>query len=93
MLAGNNDMAQAFQEMETHTGGKSYKNILVEWIDLGCPIVEVEVPKKPKRIVKVKKEAITPEMSVEEVQAKSEAMARQRVRVKPKKIWGMGKVH
>jgi L-lysine epsilon oxidase-like protein/heme oxygenase-like protein len=93
MLSGNNDMAQAFQEMETHTGGKTYKNILVEWIDLGCPTVEVEVTKKAKRPVAVTKAAITTEMTVEEVHAKSEAMARQHVRVKPRKIWGMGKVH
>ena len=59
----------------------------------GNPTVEVEVTKKAKRPVAVTKAAITTEMTVEEVHATSEAMARQHVRVKPRKIWGMGKVH
>jgi len=93
MLSGNNDMAKAFQETETHTGGKSYKNIIVEWIDRGCPTTDLELAKKAKPVAPLAKAAITPDMSIEEVQAKSEAMARHRVRRKPGKIWGMGKVH
>jgi hypothetical protein len=40
ILAGNGDMAVAFREVAPDSGGKTYWNILVDWIEAYCPVDE-----------------------------------------------------
>ncbi len=43
MLSGNNDMAQAFRYVAPHTGGKTYREVMVRWINEGCPTEETVI--------------------------------------------------
>ncbi|MFM0351110.1 LodA/GoxA family CTQ-dependent oxidase [Paraburkholderia sp. RL17-347-BIC-D] len=38
VLGGRNSMSQAFDVVALNTGGKTWKQIVVQWIDGGCPI-------------------------------------------------------
>jgi hypothetical protein len=40
ILAGNGDMAVAFRQIALDSGGKTYWNILVDWIEAYCPVDE-----------------------------------------------------
>lgn len=77
MLAGNNDMAEAFGYIAPQTGEKTYKEVMVEWIDLGCPfedppIVPVQTPRRFAAAMGF--------LSATETRPR-------------RRIWGMGKVH
>jgi len=60
MLAGGNAMAKAFSYTAPKTGGQTYKEVIVQWIDQGCPTeeavhraalaaAEVKPPQPPRR--------------------------------------------
>ncbi|HEX8161469.1 MAG TPA: LodA/GoxA family CTQ-dependent oxidase [Pyrinomonadaceae bacterium] len=85
MLSGNNDMALAFRDVAPGTGGKTYKEILVEWIDKGCP-VGAEPQAAPAARMRVLSRMPQPAGVRVTAQAQGDE-TRQR------KIWGMGKVH
>jgi hypothetical protein len=87
MLSGNNDMALAFRDIAPGTGGKTYKEILVEWIDKGCPVgLEPLAAAAPAKMMKVLARAPQPAGVRVTAPARGDE-TRQR------KIWGMGKVH
>jgi hypothetical protein len=79
MLAGNNDMAKAFRNIEPKTGGQTYKEIFVRWVDQGCPVEEVV----PKVFAATGVAAAAPALAVA---VHPEPKRRRR-------LWGMGKVH
>ncbi len=79
MLSGNNDMAVAFRSIAPGSAGRTYNEILVMWIDNGCPTAAA--PKvKP---VAVAAEAGTARTRVVEAKPKR----------RRRKIWGQGRVH
>jgi hypothetical protein len=43
MATGFGDMAEAFREIAPRTSGKTYLACLLNWIQLGCPVGDVEV--------------------------------------------------
>ncbi len=80
MLAGTGDMAVAFQAVAPDAGGKTFKNIVVEWIAQGCPIGVVGMQAAPP----LSKAAVTPVLSAY-VSPPKEGRRR--------RIWGMGTPH
>lgn len=81
ILSGTGDMAVAFQDIEPNTGGKTYKEVIVMWIDYGCPIEETLA--KPHAMTGGTAAAPALE-SAGSLPAKGKTRRR---------IWGNGKVH
>ncbi|MGJ5181215.1 LodA/GoxA family CTQ-dependent oxidase [Bradyrhizobium oligotrophicum] len=78
LLAGNGAMATDFRSIVPDSGGKTFGNVLAQWIDKGCPLEE---------------DRVAPLMVAYRARPAASQVQHRIYRRKDDKVWGMGTPH